>query len=137
MDAEPLTLAVSQTVLIACITEPAPVLLVSAAELPAVIVGRVLCVSGPVPDHACRLVVTALAGRDPLAVSLMLLTTCRVCGGPIAPYDALCDQRCFSCWLAALEAEPPRPAAPLSLPIRTYILHRRSRPRPVRAMNLP
>jgi len=137
MDTEPLPLIVSQTVLTACITEPAPVLLVSAGELPGVTVGRVLRVSGPVADHACRLVVTALAGRDPLAVSLTLLTTCRVCGGPVAAYDALCDQRCFGCWLAALEAEPPRPAAPRPLPLRTFIFRRRARPRPVRAMTLP
>lgn len=94
-----------------------------------VTVGAVLRVHGPIPEDTCRLQGAAVAGRDPQAVAVTLLTTGRIGGGPISPYDALCDQRCFLCWVHDLAAEPPAIAqAPLSpLPLRTYTLQRRPR----------
>ena len=126
---DPFTLGVSRSILTACVTDPAPILMVPADVWGLVAVGAVLRVHGPIPEDACRLQVTAVAGRDPLAVAVTLLTICRICGGPISPYDALCDQRCFLCWVHDLAAEPPAIArAPLSpLPLRTYTLQRRPR----------
>jgi hypothetical protein len=124
---DPFTLCVSRSVLLACIRDPAPVLMMRAGSLPPLAPGVVLHVHGPIPEEACRLRVTAVAGRDPIAVAVAVtrLTTCRVCGGPISSYDALCDQRCFLCWLADLVAEPLRPARfARSLP-RTYLIRRR------------
>lgn len=131
---EPYTLWVSRPVLMACVREPAPVLMVRAGFLPPLGPGVVLHVHGPIPEEACRLRVTAVAGRDLVAVAVTLLTTCRVCGGPIAAYDALCDQRCFRCWLDALAAEPTgrerllQPGSPVTAS-RTHVVRRSRRRR--------
>ena len=123
---DPFTLCVPRSVLMACVHDPAPVLMLHAGALPPLAAGVVLHVHGPVPEEACRLRVTAVAGRDPVAVAVTLLTTCRVCGGPISAYDALCDQRCFTCWVADLAAEPLHPAHFARSSLRTYAIRRRS-----------
>ena len=123
---DPFTLCVPRSVLMACVRHPAPVLMMRTGSLPPLAAGVVLHVHGPIPEEACRLRVTAVAGRDPIAVAVTLLTTCRVCGGPISAYDALCDQRCFTCWVADLAAEPLHPAHFARSSLRTYAIRRRS-----------
>ena len=129
---DPFSLCVPRPVLLACVRNPAPVLLVRARALPPLAPGLILQVHGPVPEEACRLRVTAVTGRDPLAVALTLLTTCRGCGGPVSSYDALCDQRCFRCWVDALVAAPVvHPPVPAPVPFPRFRVVRGTRRLPL------